>query len=72
MYSIGKVASETNLTVRTLRYYDEIHLLKPSHVAESGYRYYSKEDVLKLQRILAVNYPPLTTLAGCLKWGLLG
>lgn len=55
MYSIGKVASETNLTVRTLRYYDEIHLLKPSHVAESGYRYYSKEDVLKLQRILALK-----------------
>lgn len=55
MYGIGKVASETNLTVRTLRYYDEINLLKPSYVAESGYRYYSKQDVLKLQRILALK-----------------
>lgn len=55
MYGIGKVASEANLTVRTLRYYDEINLLKPSHVAESGYRYYSKKDVLKLQRILALK-----------------
>lgn len=55
MYGIGKVASETNLTVRTLRYYDEINLLRPSHVAESGYRYYSKKDVLKLHRILALK-----------------
>lgn len=55
MYGIGKVAAETNLTVRTLRYYDEISLLKPSYVAESGYRYYSKNDVLKLQRILALK-----------------
>lgn len=55
MYGIGKIAAKTNLTVRTLRYYDEINLLKPSHVAESGYRYYSKNDVLKLQRILALK-----------------
>lgn len=55
MYSIGKVASESNLTVRTLRYYDEIDLLKPSHVAKSGYRWYSKKDVLKLQRIIALK-----------------
>lgn len=55
MYRIGKVASKTGLTVRTLRYYDEIDLLKPSHVTKSGYRYYSKKDVVKLQRILALK-----------------
>lgn len=55
MYSIGKVAKETNITVRTLRYYDEINLLRPSHTAESGYRYYSKTDVLRLQRIIALK-----------------
>jgi len=43
MYGIGKVSSETILTVRTLRYCDEINLLKPSRIAESGYRYYSKK-----------------------------
>lgn len=32
-----------NSTVRTLRYYDEINLLKPSYISESGYRYYSKK-----------------------------
>lgn len=55
MYSIGKVAKEFNLTVRTLRYYDEIDLLTPSRIADSGYRYYSKEDILVLQRVIALK-----------------
>ncbi|QKY71244.1 MerR family transcriptional regulator [Lentibacillus sp. CBA3610] len=55
MKSIGNVAKEINLTIRTLRFYDEIDLLKPSYVADSGYRYYSKRDVLKLQRIIALK-----------------
>ncbi|WP_404457161.1 MerR family transcriptional regulator [Oceanobacillus kapialis] len=55
MQSIGNIAKEMNLTVRTLRFYDEINLLKPSHIADSGYRYYSKRDVLKLYRIIALK-----------------
>ena len=55
MYSIGKVAKELNLTVRTLRYYNEIDLLTPSRIADSGYRYYSKEDILILQRVIALK-----------------
>lgn len=50
-YSIGEISKETNVTTRTLRYYEEIGLLKPSYVAESGYRYYSKDDVITLQQI---------------------
>lgn len=50
-YSIGAISKETNVTTRTLRYYEEIGLLKPSYVAESGYRYYSKDDVITLQQI---------------------
>lgn len=55
MYSIGKIAKEVNITIRTLRYYDEIKLLKPSHVSHSGYRYYTEEDILRLQRILTLK-----------------
>ncbi len=44
-----------NSTVRTLRYYDEINLLKPSYISESGYRYYSKKDIITLQRIIALK-----------------
>jgi DNA-binding transcriptional MerR regulator len=40
------------VTTRTLRWYDEIGLLKPSRVAESGYRYYGPQEVDRLQHIL--------------------
>lgn len=43
----------TGVSVRTLHYYDEIGLLKPAAVAEhSGYRYYDKASLLRLQEIL--------------------
>ncbi|MEZ4605886.1 MAG: MerR family transcriptional regulator [Deinococcales bacterium] len=37
---------------RTLRYYDDIALFKPTCVGENGYRYYHEDDLLKLQQIL--------------------
>ncbi len=40
------------VTPRTLHHYDEIGLLKPSHVGDNGYRYYGEEALLKLQQIL--------------------
>ena len=40
------------VTVRTLHYYDEIELLKPSETTEAGYRMYSSEDLERLQQIL--------------------
>lgn len=55
MYRIGHLSKETNITIRTLRYYDELGLLKPSVVTKAGYRYYSKADVMKLQRITALK-----------------
>jgi DNA-binding transcriptional MerR regulator len=55
MYRIGQLSKETNITIRTLRHYDKLGLLKPSMVTEAGYRYYSKADVMKLQRITALK-----------------
>lgn len=40
------------ITARTLHYYDEIGLLKPSRIGENGYRYYGEETLLQLQQIL--------------------
>ena len=40
------------VTPRTLHHYDDIGLLKPSHVGDNGYRYYGEEALLKLQQIL--------------------
>ncbi|MFD7525609.1 MerR family transcriptional regulator [Paenibacillus chitinolyticus] len=55
MYSIGQLSKKTNISIRTLRYYDEIGLLKPAEVADSGYRYYSGREVKQLQHIAALK-----------------
>lgn len=49
---INEVAKLTGVTVRTLHYYDEIGLFKPSRTSESGYRIYDSGDLEKLQQIL--------------------
>lgn len=52
MYTVKQIAGLAGVTVRTLHYYDEIALLKPSSVGENGYRYYDDADLLRLQQIL--------------------
>lgn len=49
---INEVARLTGVTVRTLHYYDQIGLLPPSSVTDSGYRIYDKESLETLQQIL--------------------
>ena len=51
-YSIQHLSRLSGVTTRTLRWYDKIGLLKPSRVAESGYRYYGAAEVDRLQDIL--------------------
>ncbi|MDF2906741.1 MAG: transcriptional regulator, MerR family [Herbinix sp.] len=52
---IGELASMTGITVRTLHYYDEIGILKPSHMTESGHRLYDMQCVTSLYRIMAMK-----------------
>lgn len=49
---VSEVAKLTGVTVRTLHYYDQIGLLKPSKVTDAGYRLYSEADLEILQQIL--------------------
>ena len=51
-YSIRQLADIAGVSTRTLRYYDERGLLKPSRVNEKGCRYYEQEQVDLLQQIL--------------------
>ncbi|QSX09152.1 MerR family transcriptional regulator [Alkalibacter rhizosphaerae] len=51
-YTIQKLAKLAGVTPRTLRYYDEIGLLKPCRSSSSGYRIYGKKEVDLLQQIL--------------------
>ncbi len=52
MRTISQVAELTGISTRTLQYYDEIGLLKPSGLTQSGYRLYDDEALQKLQQIL--------------------
>ncbi len=56
MLKIGDFSTLSRVSVKTLRYYDEMGLLKPSFVdVASGYRYYSVTLLPRLHRILALK-----------------
>ena len=50
--TVHEVADLTGITIRTLHYYDEIGLLKPTMVTDSKYRLYTDDDLSRLQEIL--------------------
>ena len=50
--SIGEAAERLGVSVRTLRWYDEIGLVSPAEVGENGYRYYDRETMALLQQAL--------------------
>ncbi len=52
-YTIGQLAKICDISIQTLRYYDNINLLKPSKInEENSYRQYSDSDILSLRIIL--------------------
>ena len=54
-WSIGEVARTSGTTVRTLRHYDEIGLLRASERTASGHRRYTEGDVRRLYRVRALR-----------------
>ena len=53
--SIGEVAKATGLTVRALRHYDAIGLVRPSDRTGAGYRLYGDDDLARLARVVALR-----------------
>jgi len=51
-YTVQQLAKTAGISCRTLRYYDEIGLLKPARLNSSGYRLYGPQEVDRLQQIL--------------------
>jgi DNA-binding transcriptional MerR regulator len=51
-YTVQKLGKMAGISTRTLRYYDEIGILKPARINSSGYRIYGKQEVSRLQQIL--------------------
>ncbi len=56
MLKIGEFAKKTQVTVKTLRHYDRLGLLKPAWIDRfTGYRYYAQEQLPRLNRIMALK-----------------
>lgn len=61
MYKIGLFSQITKTTVKTLRYYDRIGLLKPNKIDEfTGYRYYTTEQISEFYEILSYRQAGLS------------
>lgn len=56
MYTAGEIAKIAGVSLRTIRFYDVKGLLKPVEYSEAGYRFYNKESLVILQRILMLKY----------------
>ncbi len=54
-YKIGKLAKLTGLTPRTIRYYDELGLLKTKSRTQGGQRIYSDRDLVYIKRIMELK-----------------
>jgi DNA-binding transcriptional MerR regulator len=55
-FSVREFARLAGVSVRTLHFYDEAGLLKPSWRTEAGHRLYRREDLLRLQQIVTLKY----------------
>src|SRR5712691_8522676 len=56
MYGVGTVARLAQVSVRTLRHYDELGLLKPARVDPiTGYRHYTPDQIRQLHRIRVLH-----------------
>lgn len=53
---VKDISKLTGVSVQTLHHYDRIGLLEPSVRLPNGYRVYSKQDLLRLQQIIALKY----------------
>ncbi|ANS78876.1 HTH-type transcriptional activator tipA [Serinicoccus hydrothermalis] len=50
--TVGQVAEEVGVSVRTLHHYDEIGLVVPSERSHAGYRLYTEADLVRLQHVV--------------------
>lgn len=52
---IGEVAERTQLSLRTLRHYDQVGLVPPSARSEGGFRLYTEVDVARLHHVRRIT-----------------
>lgn len=52
---IGEVADRTGLSLRTIRYYEEVGLITPTDRTTGGFRLYSEDDIARLRLIMRMK-----------------
>lgn len=72
LLQIGEVADRVGLSLRTVRYYEEVGLVTPSARTEGGFRLYSEDDmqrllVVKRMKPLGLSLEEMTDLLGLLE-----
>lgn len=55
-HKIKDISQMTGLSIRSLQYYDDIGLLKPTQRSESGYRLYLEQDLIRLQQVVTLKF----------------
>ncbi len=55
-YTSGEFAKQAHVTLRTIRWYDQKNVLKPSAYSDTGARLYTAQDLVHLQQILLLKY----------------
>ena len=56
IYKIGEFAERINSSIKTIRYYDEINLLKPSYIDKlTSYRYYNDDNIKEYYSIVLLK-----------------
>ena len=64
-YSVGQMAENLGVTTQTLRNWDRSGKLKPAYVAESGYRYYTEEQLAKVKGLFYTNTKEKLVIGYC-------
>ena len=56
LYTAGQIADIAGVSLKTIRFYDAKGLLKPVSYSDAGYRYYNRDSIVRLQRIIMLKY----------------
>ncbi len=54
-FTVGEIAKGLNVTVRTIQYYDQVGLVKPTSFTEGGRRLYTTKDYIMLHQIISLK-----------------
>ena len=60
LYQIGEIARRTHLSLRTLRYWEEVGLIRPTVRTAGGFRLYSDDELVRVQLVRAMKPADLT------------